>query len=168
LVLPLLFIIFAIPSGWIASRIGRRVTISIGLVLLTAVLVCLYLFSPSTLLSSVSRLPLLGIPLTEGSARMLTTAGILLMFGGVEWSFVNINSLPMVVDMTSAARLGTYTELYYLFSTFSAIVGPNVNGWIIELTHDNYNIIMLVAPIFMITALVLMWGVRRGEAQQAN
>ena len=95
---------------------------------------------------------------------MLTFAGVLLMFAGIAWSFVNINSLPMVVDMTSAARIGTYTGLYYLFSTLSAIVGPNVNGWIIQLTSGNYNNIMLVAPIFMIVALILMWGVRRGEA----
>jgi len=73
--------------------------------------------------------------------------------------------LPMVVDMTSAARIGTYTGLYYLFSTLSAIVGPNVNGWIIQLTSGNYNNVMLFAPIFMVIALVLMWGVRRGEAE---
>jgi len=45
-VLPLLFVIFAIPSGIVASKIGRRVTISIGLVMMTAVLFCLYIFSP--------------------------------------------------------------------------------------------------------------------------
>ena len=166
-VLPLLFVIFAIPSGIIASKIGRRVTISIGLVMMAAVLVCLYLFPPAALLSPVTRLPLVGIPLVQGGARMLTLAGVLLMVAGVAWSFVNINSLPMVVDMTSAARIGTYTGLYYLFSTLSAIVGPNVNSWIIQLTNGNYNNIMLFAPIFMIIALVLMWGVRRGESGSA-
>jgi MFS-type transporter involved in bile tolerance (Atg22 family) len=70
----------------------------------------------------------------------------------------------MVVDMTDAVRIGTYTGLYYLFSTFSAIVGPNVNGWIVQLTGKNYNTIMLVAPVFMGLALVMMLGVRRGEA----
>jgi maltose/moltooligosaccharide transporter len=164
-VLPLLFVLFAIPSGFIASKIGRRVTISIGLIMITAVLICLYVFPPTTLLTPVTKLPLVGIPLVEGGARMLTLAGVLLMFAGVAWSFVNINSLPMVVDMTSAARLGTYTGLYYLFSTLSAIVGPNVNGWIVQLTSGNYNNIMLFAPIFMVIALVLMWGVRRGEAK---
>jgi len=54
--------------------------------------------------------------------------------------------------------------LYYLFSTLSAIVGPNLNGWAIELTHNNYNIIMLIAPAFMLIALWLMLGVKRGEA----
>jgi hypothetical protein len=51
-----------------------------------------------------------------------------------------------------------------LFSTLSAIVGPNVNGLAIQLTGNNYNVIMLLAPFFMLTALVLMLGVRRGEA----
>jgi Na+/melibiose symporter-like transporter len=166
-VLPLIFVLFAIPSGMIAARIGRRVTISIGLITLTLVLVCLYLIPAGILLKAVSPLPLVGIPLTEGGPRMLTIAGILLMFGGFAWACININSLPMVVDMTSAARIGTYTGLYYLFSTLSAIVGPNVNGWIIQLTGNNYNNIMLVAPIFMVVALFLMWGVRRGEAKAA-
>ena len=166
-VLPLLFVIFAIPSGIIASKIGRRVAISIGIVLLTAVLVCLYIIPAATLLTPVTRLPLVGIPMVNGGARMLTIAGVLLMCGGIAWAFININSLPMVVDMTSMARIGTYTGLYYLFSTLSAIIGPNVNGWIIQLTHNNYNNIMLVAPIFMVVALVLMLGVRRGEATPA-
>ena len=167
-VLPLLFVIFAIPSGIIASKIGRRTAISIGIILLTAVLIGLYIIPATTLLSPVSRLPLVGIPLVEGGPRMLTIAGVLLMFGGIAWAFININSLPMVVDMTSMARVGTYTGLYYLFSTLSAIIGPNVNGWIIQLTNNNYNNIMLVAPIFMVVALVLMLGVRRGEATPAQ
>jgi Na+/melibiose symporter-like transporter len=167
-VLPLLFVLFAIPSGIIASKIGRRTAISMGIILLTAVLIGLYIIPATTLLNPVSHLPLVGIPLTEGGPRMLTVAGMLLMFGGIAWAFININSLPMVVDMTSMARIGTYTGLYYLFSTLSAIIGPNVNGWIIQLTNNNYNNIMLVAPIFMVVALVLMLGVRRGEATTAN
>ena len=164
-VLPLLFVIFAIPSGIIASKIGRRTAISIGIVLLTGVLLGLYFIPAATLLSGVSPLPLVGIPLVEGGARMLTVAGVLLMVGGIAWAFININSLPMVVDMTNLARVGTYTGLYYLFSTLSAIIGPNVNGWIIQLTNNNYNNIMIVAPIFMVIALVLMLGVRKGEAK---
>ena len=50
------------------------------------------------------------------------------------------------------------------FMTLDNIVGPNVNGWIIQLT-GNYNSIMVVAPIFMVVALILMLGVHRGEAK---
>lgn len=163
-VLPLFFVIFAIPSGFIAGRIGRRTTITIGLITLIVMLVLLYVTPASALLTGIAPLPLVGIPLIEGGARMLTLAGVLLMLGGVGWAFININSLPMIVDLTSAARLGTFTGLYYLFSTMSAIVGPNVNGWAIQLTNNNYNIIMVLAPVFMAIALWLMLGVKRGEA----
>jgi maltose/moltooligosaccharide transporter len=163
-VFPLLFVLFAIPSGFLAARIGRRVAISIGLILVALILVLFYVLPADTLLTPLAPLPLVGIPLTEGGPRMLTLAGLILMFGGIGWAFVNINSLPMVVELTTAARLGTFTGLYYLFSTLSAIVGPNVNGWAIQLTGNNYNVIMLIAPFFMLAALVLMLGVRRGEA----
>jgi Na+/melibiose symporter-like transporter len=163
-VFPLFFVLFAIPSGFIAARIGRRVAISIGLIVVAVILALFYLLPAPVLLTPVSPLPLLGIPLVENGPRMLTLAGLMLIFGGIGWAFVNINSLPMVVELTSAARIGTFTGLYYLFSTLSAIVGPNVNGWAIQLTGNNYNIIMLMAPFFMCIALLLMLGVRRGEA----
>ena len=138
--------------------------ISIGLIVVAVILALFYILPAGTLLAPVLPLPLVGIPLVENGPRMLTMAGVLLIFGGISWALVNINSLPMVVEVTTAARLGTFTGLYYLFSTLSAIVGPNVNGLAIQLTGYNYNVIMLLAPFFMLTALMLMLGVRRGEA----
>ena len=164
-VLPLFFVLFAIPSGFIAGKLGRRTTISIGLVTLIVMMILLYITPASALLAGIAPLPLVGIPLVEGGARMLTLAGVLLIIGGIGWAFVNINSLPMIVDLTSAARIGTFTGLYYLFSTLSAIVGPNLNGLAIQLTNGNYNIIMAIAPVFFAIALVMMFGVKRGEAQ---
>jgi MFS-type transporter involved in bile tolerance (Atg22 family) len=90
--------------------------------------------------------------------------GALMMVAGAGWALININSLPMVVDMTDSAHLGTYTGLYYLFSTLSAVAGPISNGLLISWTGNNYNSIMIIAPIFMVVALALMWGVKRGEA----
>ena len=163
-VLPLFFVLFAIPSGFLARRIGRRTTITIGLMMLIFMLILLYLTPASALLTGIAPLPVVGIPLEEGGARMLTLAGVLLIVGGIGWSFVNINSLPMVVDLTGAARIGTFTGLYYLFSTLSAIAGPNLNGWAVQLANNNYNVIMIISPVFMAVALWLMLGVRRGEA----
>lgn len=163
-VLPLFFVLFAIPSGFVAGKLGRRTTISIGLITITLMLILLYVTPATALLTGIAPLPLVGIPLEEGGPRMLTLAGVLLILGGIGWAFININSLPMIVDLTSAARIGTFTGLYYLFSTFSAIVGPNLNGWAIQLTGNNYNTIMLIAPGFMMIAFWLMLGVKRGEA----
>lgn len=165
---PLFFIIFAIPSGYISGKIGRRITITIGLIIFSLMMFLLYFTPASALLTGVAPLPVVGIPLVEGGTRMLTLTGVFLIFCGVAWAFILVNALPMVVDLTTTARLGTYTGLYYLFSTLSAIVGPNVNGWAIQLTGGNYNIIMLLAPFFMIVAMVLMLGVKRGEAVQTQ
>jgi MFS family permease len=95
---------------------------------------------------------------------MLTLAGVFLIICGISWALININSLPMVVDLTTTARVGTFTGLYYLFSTLSAIVGPNINGWVIQFMNNNYNMIMIISPIFMLIAFWLMLGVKKGEA----
>jgi MFS family permease len=158
------FVLFAIPAGYIGSRFGRRRTIIMGIIVMCLVLLGIYFLPPATLLKPLFNLPLLGIIPTQGASSVLVVLGALMMVAGAGWALININSLPMVVDMTDAARIGTFTGLYYLFSTLSAIVGPNSNGWIISLTGNNYNSIMIVASIFMVVALVLMWGVKRGEA----
>jgi len=154
--LSLMFVLFALPSGFVGGKIGRRLTISTGLILL-AVSVLGIAFTPTAALTKVlTKLPALGEIL--GISLFLMTAGI-------AWALININSLPMVVDMTSAARIGTFTGLYYLFSTLSAIMGPISNGTLIELTGRNYNVLMWFAPIMWLVALILMLGVRRGEAK---
>ncbi len=98
--------------------------------------------------------------------RVRGAISLFLMAAGIAWALININSLPMAVDMVEDLRVGTYTGLYYLFSMLAAIAGPTINGWIVELTGNNYNNVMLIAPIFMVAALVLMAGVRRGEAKK--
>ena len=118
----------------------------------------MFVLPPDVLAAPLTKLPVLG------TVRVVS---LFLMGAGIAWALININSLPMVVDMVEDARIGTYTGLYYLFSTLAAIAGPNVNGWVIQLTGNNYNTIMLVAPIFMVLALLLMLGVRRGEAKTA-
>jgi maltose/moltooligosaccharide transporter len=138
----LTFIFFSIPGGMLAERWGRRRTILIGLVALTV------------LLLAASVLP------------YLYAIAAILFLGGIAWSLININSLPMVVDLAPGDRLlGTYTGLYYIAGTSAAIAGPILNGWIIDLTGKNYSMIFLVAPVFMILAMVCMWFVTRGEAR---
>jgi len=137
------FIAFSIPSGIIATRIGRKRTILIGLAAFTALLVVAF-FVPV-------------VPVVVG----------LLALGGIAWSLVNINSLPMVVDIsTSEEVLGTYTGLYYVAGTLAAVVGPNLNGWVIDITGHNYNTIFLVAPAFFVLAILCMLGVTKGEAKE--
>jgi len=156
--LGLFFVLFALPAGLLGSRLGRRITISIGIVSMAALIFGLFILPASTLAAQVAKVPLLGT---------VHVISLLLMPAGIAWALININSLPMVVDLTTAARVGTFTGLYYLFSTFSAIVGPNLNGAIVTVSGGQYNIIMVASPLFLIIALVLMLGVKKGEAQPA-
>jgi Na+/melibiose symporter-like transporter len=153
--LSLIFVLFALPAGYIGSRVGRRITIMTGIGLLALCMLGMYFLDAGLLVTQVTKLPVVGV---------VPVVGLILMAAGLAWSLININSLPMVVDMTDAVRIGTYTGLYYLFSTLAAIAGPNVNGWIVQLTGSNYQNVMLVGPVFMLLAFVLMAGVRRGEA----
>src|SRR5574340_792145 len=154
--LSLFFVIMALPAGYIGARVGRRNTISVGIVGLTLCMVAMAVIPASSLTINLTRLPVLG---------NVPVVGVILMLAGTSWALININSLPMVVDMTDDMHIGTYTGLYYLFSTLAAITGPNLNGLIIQLSGSNYATIMVVGPVFMILALILMLGVRRGEAK---
>jgi maltose/moltooligosaccharide transporter len=155
----IMFVLFALVAGILGSRIGRRVTISIGIILMAVLIIFIAVLPAELLSTTLTKLPALGT---------IRVVNLFLMGAGIAWSFININSLPMVVDLTTAARVGTFTGLYYLFSTLSAIVGPNLNGWIVQLSGSNYNMMMYVSPLFLMVALVLMLGVRRGEAQKSD
>jgi maltose/moltooligosaccharide transporter len=150
-------VIFAIPAGWVGSRIGRRKTILAGFGILSAVLL------------TVFSLPVdqLSIPLAAGVPGLGTVrvVGSLLMVAGAAWALVNVNVLPMMVDMTDNRSIGTFTGIYYIAYTLAAILGPNLNGWIVQLSGGNYNLIMLASSLFFLLALGLMLNVRRGEAK---
>jgi MFS family permease len=154
--LSLLFLIFALPSGYIGARFGRKRTITVGLVFLALSILTLYVLKPDTLLILLATIPVVG---------KLRVIGIVLMVAGIGWALININSLPMIVDMTEDSRVGTYTGLYYFASTLAAITGPIVFGQLIAATHDNYNLMMLISPIFILLAILLMSGVHKGEAK---
>ena len=135
------FIIFAIPSGFIAGRFGRKRTILTGLAIFSVLLVVAY-FMPS-----------------------YWVIAALLGLGGMAWALVNINSLPMIVDIAPTALVvGMYTGLYYLASQLAAVIGPILNGIVIDATGRNFNMIFFVAPFFFVLAMLCMLGVTRGEA----
>ncbi len=151
------FLLFAIPAGFIGGKLGRKKTIGIGLVIMILMMLSIYFLPKETLLQTHGTLPILG------NFMNLT---IILLVAGIGWACININSLPVVVDLTDPIHIGTFTGLYYLFSTLAAIAGPNINGWIVKLTGNNYSSIFIIGPIFMAAALIMVLGLRSGEAKQ--
>ncbi|NLE43497.1 MAG: SLC45 family MFS transporter [Chloroflexi bacterium] len=140
----LAFLVFAIPAGYIAGRLGRRRTIILGLTVFGVLLLVNFFLRSASLIW-----PIMAI-------------------GGMGWALVNINSLPMVVDTSASdADLGTYTGLYYIASQLAAVAGPTINGFIVEWGGGNYNLIFLLTPAFFALAVLCMLGVTRGEAKSS-
>ncbi len=155
--LSLLFVLFALPAGYIGKAFGRRRTIMLGIIFMAACVSLLFLLPADTLTIVLTKLPVLGT---------VPVIGVILMVVGIAWALININSLPMVVDMTDDLHIGTFTGLYYLFSTLAAIIGPTMYGWIVDFSGGQYNLVMLVSPLFLIFALVCMAFVKRGEIRK--
>lgn len=134
--LALMFVIFAVPSGLLATRFGRRRIILIGI----AGLSLLFVYG-----------------LFVGNQIMLIS---LLVPAGFFWALINVNSLPMVYDIGGDARIGAFTGLYYFASNIAAVAGPQVVGILIDLTAGNYRIMFVFSAIFMLLAGALMFAVR--------
>lgn len=133
------FMITAIASGFLGSRFGRRNTIRVGLVVVLAVML--------SALWLTSRWP-------------LTAAFVI---GGFGWGLVNVNSLPMVVDMTTLEKVGGYTGLYYFFSQAANIVAPPLSGTLIDWL--GYPALMYFAAVMFVVAVVIVSFVRRGDVK---
>jgi Na+/melibiose symporter-like transporter len=152
--LSLLFVLFSLPAGYIGAAIGRRKTIMTGILVMAVCIALLFFLPINTLNILIAEVPVLG---------RIPVIGIILMIVGIAWASINVNSLPMVVDMTELERVGTYTGLYYLFSTMAAILGPIVYGLIIQFSGGAYSLLMLISPIFLALALISIAGVTKGE-----
>ena len=141
------YAIFAIPSGKIAHRFGRRRTIRVCLVCLVAVTVLVFIHSYLT-------------ASWNGTARLLTFWALLFLFG-VFWVSVVTNSFPMLWQMSDYSTVGIYTGLYYFFSQAASIIAPPVSGGCIDLF--GYPSLFLFTAFFMAVAFFTMRKVDRGE-----
>ena len=131
-----------IPSGSIASRIGRRKTIRLGTLFLTAAFASSFLY---TLISDQFS------PILYG----------LFILVGIGWALINVNSLPMVLEMCKGSEVGKFTGLYYTFSMSAQIATPIVAGWLLE--NISYKALFPYAAIFALGAFFTMGFVKHGD-----
>ncbi|ASJ10084.1 sucrose transporter [Thermococcus sp. P6] len=144
------FMIFAIPAGFLGARIGRRKTITLGLAVVVAILVAAYYIGESQHPASSS----LNDPV------VMTFMG-LFFIGGIGWAMVNVNSLPMVVDMTTEEKLGGYTGLYYFSSQAANLVAPPLAGAFLDVI--GYTTLLPFSITFFLLSAIAMQFVRRGD-----
>lgn len=150
------FVVFAIPAGLLGSKLGRKRTILLGLTML------LVFLSPMVFIREIISY----LNLMSGLNIKPTLPVILLLtLGGIGWSFININSLPMVVQLSDLESTGRFTGYYYFFSFSASIISPILFGRIRDLT-DNYNYLFIYALVAFALALICMLTVKHGEVEK--
>ncbi|NLY17775.1 MAG: SLC45 family MFS transporter [Clostridiaceae bacterium] len=88
---------------------------------------------------------------------------VLLVLVGIGWASINVNSYPMVVEMSKGSDVGKYTGYYYTFSMAAQILTPILSGAFLE--HVGYRTLFPYAGIFMALAFVTMLNVRHGDSK---
>jgi len=135
-------IISYIPVGNIASKVGRRRTIRFGTILLSASFFAAFIY---TLLSD----------------RFSPVLYVLFVLVGLAWAAINVNSLPMVVEMCKGSEVGKFTGLYYTFSMSAQIATPIIAGFLLR--NVGYKTLFPYAAIFVAASCVTMSFVRHGD-----
>ena len=137
-------IVSYIPIGAIASKIGRRKTIKIGIVMLA---VCFAL----------------GYILTTTFKEINIIMFIVFALVGFAWAAINVNSLPMVVEMCKGSDIGKFTGYYYTASMAAQVVTPIVAGTLMRTI--SYKILFPYAALFVALSFVTMCFVKHGDAK---
>lgn len=132
-----------IPVGMIASKLGRKRTILIGVALLTAAF-----FG--------------AIFVTASSPTWLLI--VLFALAGIAWATINVNSFPMVVELAKGSTIGKYTGYYYTASMAAQIVTPILSGYLMQ-AFGTMRILFPYGTIFVALSFVTMLFVKHGDSK---
>lgn len=138
-------IIAFVPLGFLSGLVGRKKTVLIGIILVTLG------YASAILIKSETPL-------------------MYLLFGvvGTGWAAINVNSFPMVVEMSSGADVGKYTGFYYTFSMAAQISAPLLSGLLIDNLGFGYRILFPFAVFFSVLSFITMSLVKHGDVKPKN
>ena len=137
-------IVSYIPIGAVASKVGRRKTILAGCALLAA---CFFT----------------GFLLTTAFSTLNFAMYIVFALVGLAWAAINVNSLPMVVEMCKGSDIGKFTGYYYTASMAAQVVTPVLAGTLMR--HVSYKILFPYAALFVALSFLTMCFVRHGDSK---
>ena len=131
-------IVAFIPVGIIAGYIGRKRTILLGIFMLAIA------FGG-------------GVFFSDHFSWLLF---VFFSLAGIGWAFINVNSYPMVVEMSRGADVGRYTGYYYAFSMAAQIITPILSGALLDVS---YRLLFPYGMFFAALSFVTMLFVRHGD-----
>jgi len=130
-----------IPIGILATKIGRRKTILIGIIMLTVCFGSVFFLTPNT----------------------ATIMYVIFAMTGVAWATINVNSYPMVVELAKGSDIGKYTGYYYAFSMAAQIMTPILSGILMD--AFGRKVLFPYAALFVASAFITMLLVKHGDAK---
>lgn len=129
-----------VPIGNLAGRIGRKKTILVGIVLMS---ICYF------------------AAIFVGQYHGLVNVAFAVI--GIGWAAINVNSYPMIVEMSKGSDIGKFTGTYYTFSMAAQILTPILSGFLLE--NVSYRTLFPYAFVFSVLAFITMIQVRHGDAR---
>ena len=127
-----------VPIGIISSKIGRKKTILGGVLLLALSF------------------------LVAGFCKFDWYINLLFGLVGIAWAAINVNSFPMVVEMSRGSDIGKYTGYYYAFSMAAQVITPVLSGVFLNIS---YKFLFPYATVCVMISFVTMLLVKHGDSR---
>ncbi len=131
-----------VPLGFLSGALGRKKTVLLGIILMTLCYTT-------------------AIFIKEQTPIMYAIFALV----GIGWAAINVNSFPMVVEMSSGADVGKYTGFYYTFSMAAQITTPLLSGFIIDRLGIGYKVLFPYAVLFSSLSFITMLFVKHGDTK---
>ena len=133
-----------IPVGILAVKIGRRKSVLLGFSLAVVSFVLVFLFvKPDHL------------------AKYLFA--IFYLISGFGLIITNVNTFPMVLELSSSSSVGKYTGYYYISTMGAQAITPFISGLVMDNFSDQY--LFLYSAICVTIAFVFMFFTKYGDSK---
>jgi len=129
-----------IPVGKLSTRFGRKRMIQFGVILLTASFTAFALFN------------------TFNNGLYVVFALV-----GIAWATINVNSYPMVVEISKSGDVGQYTGYYYTFSMAAQIVTPILSGYLMQ--YVGYQTLAPYAALMVAISFITISLTKHGDSK---
>lgn len=131
-----------IPSGAIATKLGRKKAIMLGL--------------------GVMALCFLAMSFVKTAGMFMIPFFVIIGFG---YACVIVNTFPIIWEMSKGSDIGKYTGFYYTASMTAQIVTPTVAGFLIEKVFKSYAVLFPYALCAMIISFLMLLNVKHGDSK---
>lgn len=131
-----------IPSGAIATKLGRKKAIMLGL--------------------GVMALCFLSMSFVKTAGMFMIPFFVIIGFG---YACVIVNTFPIIWEMSKGSDIGKYTGFYYTASMTAQIVTPTVAGFLIEKVFKSYAVLFPYALCAMIISFLMLLNVKHGDSK---